>query len=146
MADIYSSEKRSDSMSKIAGKETKPEILVRKYLFSKGYRFRKNDKRFPGCPDIVLPKYKTIIFVHGCFWHGHEDCKKSKLPETRKEFWENKIDGNIQRDKTNIEELKKQGWNVVVLCKLKKKYFENTLISLMNKMNCKQKNDESLFF
>lgn len=136
MADIYSSEKRSKIMSKISGKETKPEILVRKYLFSKGYRFRKNDKRFPGRPDIVLPKYKTIIFVHGCFWHGHEDCKKSKLPKTRKEFWENKIINNIQRDKTNIQELENQGWNVIVIweCKLKKKELKKTLLSTINKI------------
>ncbi|PJJ67319.1 T/G mismatch-specific endonuclease [Chryseobacterium geocarposphaerae] len=137
MADIYSSKKRSDIMSRISGKDTRPEVLVRKYLFSKGYRFRKNDKRFPGRPDIVLPKYKTIIFINGCFWHGHKDCKKSKLPETRKEFWENKINKNIQRDKSNIEELENQGWNVIVIweCKLKSKVFEETLICIMKKMN-----------
>ena len=110
-------------MSKISRKETKPEIFVRKYLFGNGFRFRKNVKTLSGKPDIVLPKYKTIIFVHGCFWHGHKDCKKSKLPKTRKEFWENKISTNIQRDKTNIEELKNQRWNVIVLweCELKNK-------------------------
>lgn len=110
-------------MSKISRKETKPEIFVRKYLFGNGFRFRKNIKTLSGKPDIVLPKYKTIIFVHGCFWHGHKDCKKSKLPKTRKEFWENKISTNIQRDKTNIEELKNQRWNVLVLweCELKNK-------------------------
>ncbi|SIS64355.1 very short patch repair endonuclease [Chryseobacterium gambrini] len=137
MADIYSSKKRSDIMSRISGKDTRPEVLVRKYLFSKGYRFRKNDKRFPGRPDIVLPKYKTIIFINGCFWHGHNDCKKSKLPETRKEFWEDKINKNIQRDKTNIEELENQGWNVIVIweCKLKSKVFEETLVCIMEKMN-----------
>lgn len=98
MTDIYSKNKRSKIMSKISGKETKYEILVRKFLFEKGFRYRKNDKRLPGRPDIVLPKYKTIIFVHGCFWHGHY-CKAAKLPETNKEFWENKINSNIERDK-----------------------------------------------
>jgi len=142
MSDIFSSKKRSEIMSKISGKETKPEILVRKYLFANGFRFRKNVKTLPGKPDIVLPKYKTIIFVHGCFWHGHKDCKKSKLPKTRKEFWENKIRGNIQRDKTNIEELKNQGWNVLVLweCELKNKelrerkllYIKDYLLKLIN--------------
>ncbi len=85
-------------MSKVLGKETKPEILVRKFLFEKGFRYRKNDKRYPGKPDIVLPKYKTVIFIHGCFWHGH-NCSAGKLPETKKEFWQNKIDSNIVRDK-----------------------------------------------
>ena len=98
MSDIFSKQKRSEIMSKISGKETKPEILVRKFLFANGYRFRKNDKRYLGKPDIVLPKYKTIIFIHGCFWHGH-NCLAGKLPETRKEFWKEKINGNIERDK-----------------------------------------------
>lgn len=121
MADIFDKSKRSEIMSKISGKETKPEILVRKYLFAHGFRFRKNDKRLPGKPDIVLPKYKTVIFVHGCFWHGHEGCKKSKLPETRKEFWEEKINSNIERDKKNITTLENTGWKVMVVweCELK---------------------------
>lgn len=101
-------------MSNISGKETKPEIMVRRYLFSKGFRFRKNDKRYYGKPDIVLPKYKTVIFIHGCFWHGH-NCKKGKLPKTRKEFWKDKISGNIERDKRNKEELEKAGWKVIVV-------------------------------
>ena len=87
MSDIYSKSKRSDIMSRISGKETKPEILVRKYLFSKGFRFRKNVKELPGKPDIVLPKYKTVIFIHGCFWHGHT-CKRGKLPQTNYQFWQ----------------------------------------------------------
>ena len=90
MSDIYSKSKRSSIMSKISGKDTKPEILVRKYLFSKGFRFRKNVKDLPGKPDIVLPKYKTIIFINGCFWHGHENCKKATLPATNTEFGEKK--------------------------------------------------------
>ncbi len=122
-------------MSKISGKETEPEILVRKYLFAHGFRFRKNDKRFPGKPDIVLPKYKTIIFVNGCFWHGHENCKKSKLPETRKEFWENKISGNIIRDQQNINYLKSMGWSVITVwqCELGKDK-EKTLSNLVDQI------------
>jgi DNA mismatch endonuclease (patch repair protein) len=108
LADIFTKEKRSDIMSKISGKETKPEILVRKYLFANGFRYRKNDKRFPGKPDIVLPKYKTIIFIHGCFWHGH-NCKRGKLPETRKSFWKKKISQNIERDKRNNDILENLG-------------------------------------
>ena len=133
MSDIYSKQKRSEIMSKISGKETKPEILVRRFLFTNGFRFRKNDKRYPGKPDIVLPKYKTVIFVHGCFWHGHS-CSAGKLPETRKDFWIEKINGNIERDKKNISLLKKQGWKVIVIwqCKLKnRKVKETTLNNLL---------------
>ena len=122
MTDIYSKNKRSGIMSKISGKETKYEILVRKFLFEKGFRYRKNDKRLPGRPDIVLSKYKTIIFIHGCFWHGHH-CKAGKLPETNKEFWGNKINSNIERDKKNQYKLEKLGWKIIIIwqCKLKNK-------------------------
>lgn len=122
MADIYSKEKRSEIMSKISGKETKSEVMVRKYLFEKGFRFRKNDKRYPGKPDIVLSKYRTIIFIHGCFWHGHH-CKAAKLPATRTKFWKNKISENIERDKRNYTELKERNWNVITVwqCELSKK-------------------------
>lgn len=120
MSDIYSKSKRSDIMSKISGKETKPEILVRKYLFSEGFRFRKNVKDLPGKPDIVLPKYKTVVFIHGCFWHGHT-CKRGTLPETNQEFWKEKIGKNVERDNRNIAELKARGWNVIVIwqCEIK---------------------------
>lgn len=114
MADIFSKSKRSEIMSNISGKETKPEVLVRKYLFSKGFRYLKNDKRYPGTPDIVLPKYNIVVFVHGCFWHGH-DCNKGSLPETRREFWENKINGNKERDQKNRQALKERGWNVLIV-------------------------------
>jgi len=109
-------------MSKISGKDTKPEIIVRKFLFANGFRYRKNVKDLPGKPDIVLPKYKTVIFVHGCFWHGH-DCPAGKLPETNREFWERKINGNIERDKRNQEKLKALGWKVIVIwqCEIKNK-------------------------
>lgn len=114
MGDIYSKQKRSKIMSNISGKETKPEIIVRKYLFSQGFRYLKNDKRYPGKPDIVLPKYQTVIFVHGCFWHGH-DCKKGGLPETRREFWEKKINGTKERDIRNREALEDKSWNVLTV-------------------------------
>ncbi|HWQ47742.1 MAG TPA: DNA mismatch endonuclease Vsr [Methanosarcina sp.] len=120
---MYSKKKRSEIMSKIRGKETKPEILVRKFLFSEGFRYRINDERYPGKPDLVLPKYKTVIFIHGCFWHGHENCKASKLPETNVEFWEKKISDNVARDRKNIEKLKDGGWNVIIVwqCEIKSK-------------------------
>lgn len=102
-------------MSKIHSKDTKPEVLFRNALFKRGFRYRKNVKSLSGSPDIVLTLYKTVIFIHGCFWHGHKNCKKSKLPETRKEFWEKKINGNIKRDKRNLKDLKKEGWKVIVI-------------------------------
>lgn len=110
-------------MSKIRGKETNPEIQVRKFLFSKGFRYRINDKRYPGKPDIVLPKYRTAIFVHGCFWHGHENCKAAALPKTNRPFWGSKIRHNIERDQKNTELLEKDGWKVIVIwgCEIKNK-------------------------
>ncbi len=138
MGDIYTIQKRSDIMSKISGKETKPEIIVRKFLFSKGFRFRKNDNRYPGKPDVILPKYKTAILIHGCFWHGH-NCKAGKLPETRKEFWQKKIGDNKNRDKKNKTVLKVDGWKVLTIwnCALnsvnKRKKRLNLLINEINK-------------
>ena len=98
MADVHSKEQRSYNMSQIKGKNTKPEMLVRKFLFSKGFRYRLHIKDLPGKPDIVLPKYKTVIFIHGCFWHGHEGCKYSSIPKTRTEWWTEKINKNISND------------------------------------------------
>lgn len=108
-------------MSNISGKETKPEIMVRKYLFANGFRYRKNVKTMPGKPDIVLPRYKTVIFIHGCFWHGHKNCKKAILPKTNSTFWKNKINCNIDRDKTNINDLGTLGWHVLIIwqCQLR---------------------------
>ena len=110
-------------MSNIRGKKTKPEELVRKYLFSKGFRYRINDKRYLGKPDIVLPKYNTLIFVHGCYWHGHENCKASKLPETNTDFWRKKISDTIIRDRKNILKLREDGWKVIIVwqCEIKNK-------------------------
>ena len=121
MSDIFSSQKRSDIMSKISGKNTKPEILVRKFLFSKGFRYRINVKTLPGKPDIVLPKYKTIIFVNGCFWHGH-NCKKGKLLSSNTDFWKEKISNNKSRDAKNSDLLVKLGWKVIIIwqCEISK--------------------------
>ena len=120
--DVHNKETRSYNMSCIKGKNTKPEELVRKYLFSQGFRYRKNDKRLPGHPDIVLPKYRTVIFVNGCFWHGHEGCKYFVWPQNNAEFWKNKINTNKERDRRKEDELKALGWKVIVVweCELKK--------------------------
>ncbi len=122
MTDIFPSQKRSEIMSKVKSKNTKPEIWVRTFLFSLGFRYRKNDKRYAGAPDLVLPKYKTIIFIHGCFWHGH-DCKKGSLPSNNVDFWREKIAKNKIRDKKNQEILINSGFHVIVIweCELKNK-------------------------
>mgnify|MGYP002626954533 CR=1 FL=1 len=131
MADNHSKEVRSMNMSHIRSKNTKPEELVRKYLFSKGFRYRKNVRKLPGCPDIVLPKYKTAIFVNGCFWHKH-DCPRFIWPTSNEGYWTKKILGNIERDNRNYELLKNQGWNVVVVweCELKKDVVAERLLKL----------------
>lgn len=123
MTDIHSKEIRSYNMSKIKGKNTKPEILVRKHLFSRGFRYRLYSKKLPGKPDIILPKYKTVIFINGCFWHGHEGCKYFVIPKTRTDFWLGKINTNIQNDKKNTTLLETMGWYVITVweCELKKK-------------------------
>jgi DNA mismatch endonuclease (patch repair protein) len=102
-------------MSKISDRDSKLEVFVRKALFAEGFRFRKNDTSLPGKPDIVLPKYNTIIFTHGCFWHGHQGCKASKLPESRRDFWEKKIKDNIERDNRNNNLLQQSGWEIITL-------------------------------
>ena len=132
--DVHSKEVRSYNMSCIKGKGTKPEEMVRKYLFSHGFRYRKNDKRLPGTPDIVLPKYKTVIFVNGCFWHGHEGCKYFVWPKNNAEFWKAKILQNIERDKRDFERLENAGWKVIVVweCSLKKTCRQQSLEYLMD--------------
>ena len=136
MVDKFSKETRSYNMSRIKGKDTKPEILVRRYLFSKGLRFRKNDKRYPGSPDIVLPKYNTIVFVHGCFWHLHDGCKYAVMPKSNVDYWEKKLFRNKERDKHNQKLLKNMGWNVITVweCQLKKDKQEQTLNELYNQI------------
>ena len=137
MADNHSKEVRSMNMSHIRSKNSKPEELVRKYLFSKGFRYKKNVKTLPGCPDIVLPKYKTVIFVNGCFWHKH-DCPRFVWPSTNEEYWRPKIMGNVERDKRNLAELQQLGWTVLTVweCELKKKAIDATLEQLEERL-CK---------
>lgn len=133
MADVHSPQVRSRNMSKIKGTNTKPEMIVRRHLFSKGFRYRKNDVRLPGKPDIVLPKYKTVIFVNGCFWHKHNGCKYFVWPKSNPEFWKSKIEGNVDRDILNHQLLRDAGWNVIVVweCELKKDIREQTLERLV---------------
>ncbi len=123
MADVHSKAVRSYNMSRIRGKDTKPELLVRKFLFSKGFRYRVNDRRLPGKPDIVLPKYKTVIFIHGCFWHGHKEGLCYIIPKTRTAWWVAKINRNKENETKYFSFLKKAGWKVIRLweCDLKKK-------------------------
>ncbi|GAI56770.1 unnamed protein product, partial [marine sediment metagenome] len=122
MTDFMTREQRSRAMSRVRGTETKLERLVRSELHKLGFRFRKNVKTLPGRPDIVLPKYNAVVFVHGCFWHRHEGCSASKLPETNREFWEEKIAGNVKRDKLQVEKLRQLGWRVGLVweCSLKR--------------------------
>ena len=126
------SEQRSRNMSAIKSKNTKPEIKVRKVLHSMGYRFRLHRKDLPGSPDIVLPKYKTVIFVHGCFWHRHENCKYASTPKTRKEFWENKFKANVKRDKNNFKELKNLNWKVLVIWECELNYLQEIITQNIN--------------
>lgn len=130
--DVHSRETRSYNMSKIRSQDTKPEIKVRKYLFSKGFRFRKNDKRYPGKPDIVLPKYNTVIFINGCFWHMHIDCSDFSLPKTNTDFWQKKLENNKRRDEKVVQQLYDMNWNVIILwqCELKGDIFNITMEKL----------------
>ena len=124
--DTVSKEQRSLNMSHIKSKNTKIEIKVRKYLFSKGFRYRVNGKDLPGKPDIVLKKYKTVIFVNGCFWHRHKNCKLATTPKTNTEYWVNKFNHNIENDQKNYEKLNVLGWHVIILweCELKDNFEE----------------------
>ncbi len=124
MADVFTPEKRSELMSRIRGRDTKPELALRSMLHRLGYRFTVNgpkNKSLPGKPDIVLPKYRTVIFVHGCFWHGHQNCPAFRLPKSRRAFWKTKIEGNQARDLRNESALTSAGWHVVTIweCALK---------------------------
>jgi len=133
MADNHSKEVRSKNMSHIRSINSKPEEKVRKYLFKRGLRYRKNVRNLPGCPDIVLSKYKTVIFINGCFWH-HHDCGCFVWPSSNEEYWHNKIERNVERDAENTLLLKQQGWNVLVIweCQLKKSVAESNLNALYN--------------
>ena len=133
--DIWDKNKRSECMSKIRSKDTKPELTLRKALFARGFRYRVNDKHLPGKPDIVLPKYKTVLFLHGCFWHRHEGCKYANTPKTNTEFWVDKITSNSQRDEVNAEKLMALGWNVIIVweCEIRHKY-KHDLTLLIDKI------------
>ncbi|MCK7554050.1 DNA mismatch endonuclease Vsr [Chitinophaga sedimenti] len=139
MADVHSKDVRSYNMSRIKGENTKPEILVRKFLFSHGIRYRLHDKRFPGKPDLVVPKFKTVLFVHGCFWHGHPKCKYYVVPKSRTEWWLSKINGNIKRDAESVEKLEREGWKVITIweCDLKDNKKEVTLQLLLKQLKNK---------
>lgn len=136
MADVHEPETRSYNMSQIRGKDTQPEILVRKFLHSNGFRYRLHVKNLPGKPDLVLPKYKSVVLVHGCFWHVHEGCKYFKIPDTRTEWWKEKLYGNKERDKANISQLIDMGWYVIVIweCELKQGNQKKTLTKLVQKL------------
>ena len=120
--DIWSKDKRSQVMSKIRGKNTKPEMILRSLLFRKGFRFRVHQKSLPGKPDIVLAKYKTVIFVHGCFWHYHEDCREGRIPSTNTKFWKEKLFKNVEKDTKYKQTLEKMSWKVIIIweCELEK--------------------------
>lgn len=128
--DIWDKKKRSAVMAKIRSRDTKPEWIVRRYLFSRGYRYRKNVKGLPGTPDIVLRKYGVVIFIHGCFWHGHE--VDGTMPKTNREFWKKKIERNKQRDAKNKEALRKMGWSVITVweCQLKPAVRQQSLLEI----------------
>jgi len=137
MADVHEPAVRSYNMSRIRSKDTKPEMVVRKFLHAHGFRYKLHDKKLPGKPDIVLPKYKTVIFVHGCFWHGHKGCRYFVVPKTRTEWWLRKFERNKQLDLENFSSLKNEGWNVFSIfeCELKTIKRTKTLSNILNKLN-----------
>jgi DNA mismatch endonuclease (patch repair protein) len=137
MTDVHDKATRSYNMSKIRSKDTLPEMIVRKWLFSRGYRFRIHTKHLPGKPDIVLPKYKTAIFINGCFWHGHDDCKYFVIPKTRRTWWLSKIHRTKQLDIANIDKLESAGWRIKVIyeCELKSDKIEMTLRNLQHELH-----------
>ncbi|MBW1701617.1 MAG: DNA mismatch endonuclease Vsr [Deltaproteobacteria bacterium] len=130
MTDVFSQEKRSWIMSRVKGRDTKPEILVRSFIFRMGFRFRLHRRDLPGTPDIVLPRHGKVIFVHGCFWHGHKRCPRSKRPTTNENFWNKKLDGNIKRDKRYRRELRHMGWKVLIVWECETKNPEKLLRKL----------------
>lgn len=136
MTDVHDRAHRSYNMSRIKAKDTKPEMLVRKFLHANGLRFRLHNKELPGKPDLTLNKYRTVIFVNGCFWHGHKGCKYFVLPKTRTEWWENKINETIKRDRKSLTELTKLGWNTLVIweCELKPRKRKITLGKTLKKI------------
>lgn len=130
MADNHTPDQRHRNMAAVHSASTKPELCLRKALWRLGFRYRVNVKRLPGTPDIVLPKYRTVIFVHGCFWHGHKDCKNASTPKTNTDFWTAKITRNQQRDQEVWRQLEAKGWYVIIVweCQLKQAAFDNTIL------------------
>lgn len=145
MPDIYPSHKRGQIMSRISGRDTKPELLVRRYLHARGFRFRVNDPRYPGRPDLVLPKFGTVIFINGCFWHGHKRCKASRLPGTRIDFWKQKIATNVARDNRTRRLLVESGWRVrtVWQCELRSKTSRDNRLRRLEEEITRVSNDVS---
>lgn len=134
--DVHAEETRSYNMSKIRSKDTKPEILVRKFLFAKGFRYKLYDKTLPGKPDLVFPKYKTVVFIHGCFWHGHKGCRYFVVPKTRTEWWTSKINRNKQLDTEHNAKLRKMNWKIITIfeCRLRPKFRNRTLQLLATRL------------
>lgn len=134
--DIHDEKTRSFNMSRIRNKDTKPEILVRKFLFKRGFRYKLYDKTLPGTPDLVFPKYRTVIFIHGCFWHGHNECKYFVIPKTRTEWWVAKINRNKQLDAANMTKLRNLDWKVITIfeCRLRPKHRNRTLSLLATRL------------
>jgi DNA mismatch endonuclease (patch repair protein) len=137
MADVHDKKTRSYNMSMIRSKNTRPEMLVRKFLHAQGFRYRLHDKKLPGKPDIILPKYKTVIFIHGCFWHGHKGCKFFVVPKTRTQWWLDKIGVNTTNDMKAAKALRKDGWRIINLweCNLKPKKFKRTYSRLLKRLS-----------
>ena len=136
MSDVHTKETRSFNMSRIRSKNTRPELAVRKFLHAAGFRYRLHDKKLPGKPDIVLPKYRTVIFVHGCFWHGHRNCRYFVVPKTKTDWWLDKINGNIEKDAGAAAVLQATGWQVLEIweCELKKAVFDQTMINIAEQL------------
>jgi DNA mismatch endonuclease, patch repair protein len=137
MSDVHDKLTRSYNMSQVKGKDTKPEMIVRKFLFKNGFRYRLHVKNIPGKPDLVLPKYKTVVLINGCFWHGHENCKYSVIPKTRTEWWFQKISDTQTRDQFTEQELKKLGWKILTVwtCELKNKNEDIRLTKLIQEIH-----------
>ena len=146
--DVLSKDQRHKNMAAIHSANTKPEMIVRKYLFAHGFRYRLNHPRLPGRPDIVLRKYRTCIFINGCFWHGHEGCKYYVIPKSNTEFWTRKITRNIERDKQVQQELARMGWHCMTIweCELKPKKREQTLLALEYTLNHIYLNDHTMSY
>ena len=136
MADVFSKSKRSEIMSRIRGKDTGPEMVIRKALFANGFRYRLHVKNLPGKPDIVLPKYNAVVIVDGCFWHGHKNCKFFRMPKSRISFWRKKIDANRARDVKNRRKLRRLGWNVIQIweCQLSARKYEKTFQRILDNL------------